>query len=156
MAFFVVAVLFLLYNFWNYQSMSSVQSDSFRKVLYKDGTISLFETFGFGVGVGQSSLINNFPMHSYFLEMLVENGFIFGFLGIFISFLAYLPNFKKMKFFSYEQKKIGIFCFAFSVSWFVVGFSSSLALSKTKIVWILYGILLEIKRNNFSMFEDMI
>lgn len=54
------------------------RSDLGRVEIITNGLKSLLDTAGFGVGAGQSILVNNMNLHNFYLELLIEYGIFIG------------------------------------------------------------------------------
>ena len=71
-------------------------SDSLRLNLIISGIRSLFETYGLGLGAGQSITLNGINLHNFYLEILSEYGAIIG--GTFVAgMIAIMFEFTEFK-----------------------------------------------------------
>lgn len=61
------------------------ESDSLRFNLVFSGIRSVFETYGLGLGAGQSITLNGINLHNFYLELISEYGIVIG--GIFCAFV---------------------------------------------------------------------
>ena len=143
----IFVLLFLSFNSietFGVNSSGDLKSNQTRILLIKRAFDAFLNTFGFGVGPGQTVAINGINLHSFYLEVLFEYGVLIGGYVVFTFFrLAYASKIA-------INETIDAIVKSFPIVLLVLGLSSS-KLFSIRLTWVTFALIFSIKYNNFSL-----
>ena len=150
-AFFVIAVALTFIIFTPTELVELLsgegnkESDSLRFDLIISGIRSLFDSYGLGLGAGQSITLNGINLHNFYLELLTEYGVIIG--GVFLALmLGIMLEFKEFKW-SLDKKRNTVadgLVRSFPIALAVIGIGPSSAMNM-RATWIIIGLVFAFK-----------
>lgn len=118
---------------YRYSGSGNYRSDLGRLNMIVNGLKGLLRTFGFGVGMGQSILLNNINLHFFYLEILVESGV---FVGGYLIYLFFSLSLSVNEHFSDVTNAV---VRTFPLILVLLGVASS-GMSRLRVTWIVFAL----------------
>ena len=114
-----------------FSGQGNIVSDNYRLYLILEGLSYFKQSYGLGVGAGQSIHLVKMNIHNFLIEILVEYGIV-----IFIGLIWILWSVWNVAFLPFVPSKVRCIYFSFIPSAMIAGISSS-NMNKFKIFWVI-------------------
>jgi len=126
---------------------NDIRSDMSRVELITNCLKETLNSFGFGIGAGQSEIVNRIRVHNFYIEILCEYGIVFGYFAVYLTVILPLRRRREV------PRFLNAITQAFAVSFLVANVTSS-SINKMRMLWILLALFYIIKCKYSLIFGD--
>ena len=146
-----------IYKFGFYRALAlldnsgggDIRSDQSRVILIKSGMEKMIQSFGFGIGAGQSVLLYGINLHNFYAEIFSEYGVGFGLFSVYLSFIVFVRKRNHI------NQKIDSLIQAAGFAFLIANVTSS-SVNKMRALWIYLMIVVLIKETSLVSEENYI